>query len=222
MSLAGAPAAISGKSPTSPQVTTGDKDEQASLHEAREIIPPPLRCGTFQPKAGAWVEFKVTGTGTSTRARLSHVADVKLEGKEVHQLELEFVEESAAPLIVVWITTAPPRLVLRLALVAPPSAPVSIPLDLPLTAKETRGTETPVGQVDGVSLPAPFAGSRGRKVEFKEGSARLASVVLADVPLVGLHSVRVERESWVALEAGSGAQRRFSGVPIQVPRMAPE
>lgn len=189
----------------------------APVAALREAVPPPLRFGEFSPQLGSWVDFR-TGTGKGTRARLAHVADVTVEEKAVHQLELEFPDDSAAPRMAFWVTTSPTFVILRMALWSPPAAPLSVPLDTPLLIPEVRGEPAEKGEV---AVPAPFAG-KGRTVEFVEGGQTLATVVRAAVPLVGVSSVRTPAETWTAIATGKGATRGFAAVPIEIPRLLKE
>ena len=193
--------------------------DASRVGEARAVVPPLLRYGTFRPEVGRWVEFDVVQPSGETHVeRLALVGVTETQRGPLYQLEIDVAIQPHVQ-VVMWIVGGAAPELDRLAVSLNHGEAVSVPVDLPLDHPALRGATA--GSAPGPAATGPFAGPT--RVETYEEPAPVGKVVVrrnAAVPLLGLHALQHERTRWAARATGLGAAPGLRSVPLNIPRTA--
>ena len=201
-----------------PHADGGVAEERAVSAEARALVPPLLRYGTFTPEAGRWVEFDVEQPGVGKHVeRLSVVGVTETQRGPLYQVELDVRVQPHVELYL-WVLGGRAPAVDRLAVTLNGGDAVSIPVELPLAEPSLRGA--PAGTSNGPVAKAPFAGPTTVATwDEPPPVGRVTARRSAAVPLVGLAALEHQGTRWTARATGTGATPTLRSVPLSVPRL---
>lgn len=204
--------------PAAPAPDGGVTLDPSRAAEARAVVPPLLRYGTFSPETGRWVEFDVERPGGGKHVeRLSVVGVTETARGPLYQVELD-VRLQPHVEIYAWVLGGRAPELDRLAVTLNGGDAVSIPVDLPLAHPVLRGT--PAGTSRGPGARTPFAGPTTQEAwEEPPPVGRVRARRCAAVPLVGLLTLEHQGTRWTARAAGTGATPSLRSVPLAIPRL---
>jgi hypothetical protein len=186
---------------------------------AYDAIPLPVRFGTLSlGQLGQYVDYELRAKGAKTsRVRVAYVTDKVDQGSRLRQVEFDFADLNPRVLVVLWLLLEPAPMVARMAIWVPPAAPLSVPVNARLDSLEGRGVARQTGAAPVAS--GSFAGP-ARQVVYTTSAGATAQAVLSDrVPLLGVASVELGEQRWVALASGEGARSLLFAVPLKVPNL---